>query len=130
MGNFTNDSRKLSSLVGFYKGKHMIFFFLKNKMSTFIKILPYLQKKKHIQITKNLILITFFFFFFLIITGIQAAGAAVVYQIDARKASYRVMFISSWSLLGVGILCILPVVCLRIKVRRTFSMLFFLLFFL
>ncbi|KAG0142721.1 hypothetical protein CROQUDRAFT_662180, partial [Cronartium quercuum f. sp. fusiforme G11] len=66
MGALSDDPRKLSSMVGFYK-------------------------------------------------GIQAAGAAVIYQIDADKVSYHAIFISSWALLGIGIIGVLPLLWFRIK---------------
>ncbi|EGG02453.1 uncharacterized protein MELLADRAFT_38516 [Melampsora larici-populina 98AG31] len=49
--------------------------------------------------------------------GIQAAGAAVIYQVDAKGVSYKTIFLSSWALLALGIVCLLPVLFLRIKVN-------------
>ncbi|KAH9816812.1 major facilitator superfamily domain-containing protein [Melampsora americana] len=49
--------------------------------------------------------------------GIQAAGAAVIYRIDANEVSYKLIFLSSWALLAFGIVCLLPILFLRIKVK-------------
>ncbi|KNZ46850.1 hypothetical protein VP01_68g11 [Puccinia sorghi] len=47
--------------------------------------------------------------------GIQSAGAAVIYRIDSSEASYHAIFISSWGLLALGLLCLIPLLLLRIK---------------
>ncbi|KAI8455356.1 major facilitator superfamily domain-containing protein [Phakopsora pachyrhizi] len=47
--------------------------------------------------------------------GIQSAGAAVIYRIDANQASYKAIFISSWSLLGVGLIALIPILVYRVR---------------
>ncbi|KAG0150938.1 hypothetical protein CROQUDRAFT_87395 [Cronartium quercuum f. sp. fusiforme G11] len=47
--------------------------------------------------------------------GIQSAGAAVIYRIDANQASYHAIFISSWCLLGLGLVALLPLLCMRVQ---------------
>ncbi|EGG13250.1 major facilitator superfamily transporter [Melampsora larici-populina 98AG31] len=49
--------------------------------------------------------------------GIQSAGAAVVFRIDANKASYHAIFISSWAVLALGLLGVLPILIMRIQNR-------------
>jgi len=51
--------------------------------------------------------------------GIQSAGAAVIYRLDSSEASYHAIFISSWGLLALGLLCLIPVLLLRIKNDET-----------
>ncbi|KAI9601264.1 hypothetical protein H4Q26_001078 [Puccinia striiformis f. sp. tritici PST-130] len=47
--------------------------------------------------------------------GIQSAGAAVIFRIDSNEASYHAIFISSWSLLALGLFCLIPLLLFRIK---------------
>lgn len=47
--------------------------------------------------------------------GIQSAGAAVVWRLDATKHSYVTLFGTSWGLCVLGIVCAIPVVWFRVK---------------
>lgn len=47
--------------------------------------------------------------------GIQSAGAAVVWRMDATGASFDALFGSSWGLCAAGMLCALPVIYLRVQ---------------
>ena len=47
--------------------------------------------------------------------GIQSAGAAIVWHLDALKISYIALFASSWALLACGLVFALPVVLWEIK---------------
>ncbi|PUU72583.1 major facilitator superfamily domain-containing protein [Tuber borchii] len=47
--------------------------------------------------------------------GIQSAGAAVVWRLDAAKYSYASLFGSSWGLCGAGMILAIPVIWRRIK---------------
>lgn len=47
--------------------------------------------------------------------GIQSAGAAVVFRVDAVGTSYMSEFISCWALLGGSMILALPVIFLKIK---------------
>ncbi|KAA1114583.1 hypothetical protein PGT21_014339 [Puccinia graminis f. sp. tritici] len=47
--------------------------------------------------------------------GIQSAGAAVIFRIDSNQASYHAIFISSWSILALGLFCLIPLLLFRIK---------------
>jgi len=47
--------------------------------------------------------------------GIQSAGSAVMWSIDAHKASFMAEFASNWILLTVSILFAAPVIFLKIK---------------
>ncbi|RPA91172.1 MFS general substrate transporter [Choiromyces venosus 120613-1] len=47
--------------------------------------------------------------------GIQSAGAAVVWRLDAVKYSYATLFGSSWGLCGAGMLLAIPVIWYRIR---------------
>ncbi|PLW35516.1 hypothetical protein PCANC_13547 [Puccinia coronata f. sp. avenae] len=51
--------------------------------------------------------------------GIQSAGAAVIFRIDSSEASYHAIFISSWSLLALGLFCLIPLVLFRIRNNKT-----------
>ncbi|KAL0639889.1 hypothetical protein Q9L58_000980 [Maublancomyces gigas] len=46
--------------------------------------------------------------------GIQSAGAAVVWHLDARKDSYYTLFGTSWGLCVFGMLCAIPVIWYRV----------------
>ena len=39
----------------------------------------------------------------------------MIYRIDSSEASYHAIFISSWGLLALGLICLIPVLLLRIK---------------
>jgi len=47
--------------------------------------------------------------------GIQSAGAAVMWRLDANKTAYMSEFASCWSLLAGGLLIALPLILLKIK---------------
>lgn len=47
--------------------------------------------------------------------GIQSAGAAVVFRVDAVGTAYMTEFISCWALLGASLICALPVVWFKIQ---------------
>lgn len=47
--------------------------------------------------------------------GIQSAGAAITYRIDALKAPYVNEFASCWALLAGSLLLAAPVIVLKIK---------------
>lgn len=47
--------------------------------------------------------------------GFQSAGAAVIYRIDANQASYHAIFISSWCILGLALVFLIPLILFRIK---------------
>lgn len=47
--------------------------------------------------------------------GIQSAGAAVIFRIDANQASYHAIFISSWALLGLGLIFLIPLILFRVQ---------------
>ena len=47
--------------------------------------------------------------------GIQSAGAAISYRIDALKAPYMNIFISNWVLLGASLILAGPFVWIKIK---------------
>lgn len=47
--------------------------------------------------------------------GIQSAGAAVGWRLDAQKVSYLAMFGSTWGLLGGGLLFALPMIIMRVR---------------
>ena len=66
MGSLSNNSRKLASLAGFYK-------------------------------------------------GIQSAGAATIYRIDALNAPFANEFAASWALLAGSLLIAAPVIWTKVK---------------
>lgn len=47
--------------------------------------------------------------------GLQSAGAAVMWSLDARKLSLMTMFASNWILLVVSLVCAAPVIIMKIK---------------
>ena len=47
--------------------------------------------------------------------GIQSAGAAVIWALDAQKISYKAEFLSTWILLAGSLVIATPVVFLKIK---------------
>ena len=47
--------------------------------------------------------------------GIQSAGAAIVYRIDALNAPFMNEFAASWALLAGSLLIAAPVILLKIK---------------
>ncbi|KAI9816195.1 MAG: hypothetical protein M1827_001796 [Pycnora praestabilis] len=47
--------------------------------------------------------------------GIQSAGAAIIYRIDALNKPYMAIFGSSWGLLAASLLIAAPVVLLRVR---------------
>jgi len=47
--------------------------------------------------------------------SIQSAGAAVIWRVDALKAPFMNIFISTWTLLAAGLLIALPMIYLRVK---------------
>ena len=47
--------------------------------------------------------------------GIQSAGAAVVFRMDAVKLPYSTMFGSSWGLCAASLVCALPLIYIRIR---------------
>jgi len=47
--------------------------------------------------------------------GIQSAGAAICWSIDARKTEYDNQFFSCWGLLIFSLVCAAPVIWLKIK---------------
>jgi len=51
--------------------------------------------------------------------GIQSAGAAIVWRLDALKVSYVRMYASSFGLLGAGLLIMLPMIYLRVHEHTT-----------
>ena len=46
--------------------------------------------------------------------GIQSAGAAIVYRIDAQKAPFINLFASSWALLAAALLIAAPLIFTKI----------------
>lgn len=53
--------------------------------------------------------------------GIQSAGAAVVWRLDAIMVSYAGIFGSSWGLMVIGLIFTLPVLVLRLRVTEEVS---------
>ncbi|KAH8101504.1 major facilitator superfamily domain-containing protein [Cristinia sonorae] len=47
--------------------------------------------------------------------GIQSAGAAGVWRADGIGLPYMNIFISTWILLVAGLVCAIPVICMRVK---------------
>ena len=47
--------------------------------------------------------------------GIQSAGAAIIWRIDALKSPYMNLFASCWALLAGSLVFALPVIILKIK---------------
>ena len=47
--------------------------------------------------------------------GVQSAGAAVGWRLDAQKTSYMAMLASTWGLLAGGLLFALPMIILRVE---------------
>lgn len=47
--------------------------------------------------------------------GIQSAGAAVVWRMDATKAGFDVLFGSSWGLCAAGLVFAAPVIWFRVQ---------------
>lgn len=47
--------------------------------------------------------------------SIQSAGAAGIWRADGVRTPYMNMFLSTWILLVVGQICVLPMICLRVK---------------
>lgn len=47
--------------------------------------------------------------------GIQSAGGAISWRVDAVKTPYMTQFVSCWVLLAGSLLCALPVMLLKIK---------------
>jgi hypothetical protein len=47
--------------------------------------------------------------------GVQSAGAAVGWRLDAQRTSYMAMFSSTWGLLGGGLLLALPMIIIRVQ---------------
>ncbi|GAO49101.1 MFS general substrate transporter [Saitoella complicata NRRL Y-17804] len=46
--------------------------------------------------------------------GIQSAGAAIIWRIDALKKPFDAIFGSSWGLCGVALVCALPVILMKV----------------
>ena len=47
--------------------------------------------------------------------GIQSAGAAIIYRIDALNAPYMNEFAASWALLAGALVIAAPVILLKVK---------------
>ena len=47
--------------------------------------------------------------------GIQSAGAAIIFRIDALKAPYMNEFVSCWALLAGSLLIALPLIFVKVK---------------
>lgn len=54
--------------------------------------------------------------------GIQSAGAAVGWRMDAQAKPYVHLFASTWALLAGGLLFALPMILLRVEVRGVFAL--------
>lgn len=53
--------------------------------------------------------------------GIQSAGAAVGWRLDAQKVSFLAMFSSTWGLLAGGLLFALPMIIMRVQVSSVLT---------
>ncbi|KAH7101411.1 major facilitator superfamily domain-containing protein [Auriculariales sp. MPI-PUGE-AT-0066] len=53
--------------------------------------------------------------------GVQSAGAAVGWRLDAEKTSYIAMLASTWGLLAGGLLLALPMIILRVEDHTWFE---------
>jgi hypothetical protein len=47
--------------------------------------------------------------------SIQSAGAAVIWRVDALKAPFQAIFVSSWGLCGAGLIVAFPVILTKIR---------------
>jgi hypothetical protein len=51
--------------------------------------------------------------------SLQSAGGAIVWRMDALKAPYLNIFVSTWVLLVVGLLFLLPMIHIRVQDQTT-----------
>jgi len=51
--------------------------------------------------------------------SLQSAGGAIIWRVDALKAPYLNVFVSTWVLLAVGLLFLLPMIHIRVQDHTT-----------